>query len=215
MDSKVRTREEIISRFRDGQVIAVGGQAGHNMPDRLIECVLESGAKHLTIYSIDSGNFDRSVGRLIHAGAVDRLVTTHVGTNPETSEKALAGELELVLCPMGNFIERIRCGGLGLGGVLTRTGLGTAAADGKQVIRIDGQDFLVEPALRADISITRARRADPIGNLTYRGTGTASHPVMAACGALSIVECDHFCDLGEIPPDDVKLPGIFVDMILV
>ena len=214
MESKVTTREQIISRFKDGQTIAIGGQAGQNMPYRLIECILESGAKHLTIYSIDSGDPDKGVGRLVHAGVVDHMVTTHIGTNPETSAKMLAGEIDIELNPMGSFIERIRCGGLGLGGVLTKTGLGTVVQERRQVVNVAGQDYLLEPALRADICITRARRADLIGNLAFRGTGGASHPVIATCGDLSIVECDHLCDLGEITPDEVKVPGMFVDMIL-
>lgn len=214
MESKVTTRDQILSRFRDGQTIAIGGQAGQNMPYRLIECILESGARHLTIYSIDSGDPDKGVGRLVHAGVVERMITTHIGTNPETSAKMLAGEIDVELNPMGSFIERIRCGGLGLGGVLTKTGLGTVVQERRQVVNVAGQDYLLESALRADICITRARRADPIGNLAFRGTGGASHPVIATCGDLSIVECDHLCDLGEITPDEVKVPGLFVDMIL-
>ena len=106
---------------------------------------------------------------------------------------------------MGTFIERIRCGGAGLGGVLTKTGLGTVVEEGKQIIEVNGESYLLETALRAD----------PIGNLAYRGsTGRASHPIVATCGDLSIVECDHFCDLGELGPDKIKVPGMFVDMIL-
>lgn len=211
---KVRTREEIIACFRDGMTIAVGGQAGCNSPWRLIDCVLESGAKHLTIYSIDSGNVDVGVGKLVHAGRVDRMVTTHLGTNPETSRKMLDGEIQVELVPMGSFMERLRCGGAGLGGVLTRTGLGTVVQQGKQIITVKGEPYLLEEPLRADIAITRARRADVIGNLAYRGTGTASHPVVAMAADLSIVECDFLCDISEIAPDDVRLPGIFIDMIL-
>ena len=117
---------------------------------------------------------------------------------------------------MGTFIERIRCGGMGLGGVLPKTGLGTVVEEGKQVIEVNGQQYLLETALHADVALTRCRKADPLGNLAYRGSsGHASHPVIATCADLSIVECDHFCDLGEIGPDEVKVPGMFVDMILV
>jgi acetate CoA/acetoacetate CoA-transferase alpha subunit len=216
MESKVTTREAIISQFRDGQIIAIGGQTGRYMPERLIGCILDSGARHLTIYSIDTSDPGVGVGRLIDAGVVDRIITTHVGTNPVTNAQIQAGTLEAELSPMGNFIERIRCGGLGLGGVLTKTGLGTVVEQSKQVVQVNGERYLLEPALRADVAITRCRRADPIGNLTYQGaSGRASHPVIATCGALSIVECDHFCDLGEIAPDQVEVPGMFIDMILV
>ena len=213
--SKVRSREEIISQFKDGQIIAIGGQTAQYMPERLIDCVLESGARHLTIYSIDSSDPDIGVSRLIQAGRVDAMITTHVGTNPLTNQRIQSGELKVEFNPMGTFIERIRCGGAGLGGVLTKTGLGTVVQEGKQIITVDGEAYLLETALHADVALTRCRRADPIGNLTYSGSsGHASHPVIATCADLSIVECDHFCDLGEIGPDEVKVPGMFVDMIL-
>ena len=213
--SKVRSREEIISQFKDGQIIAIGGQTAQYMPERLIDCVLESGARHLTIYSIDSSDPDIGVSRLIQAGRVDAMITTHVGTNPLTNQRIQSGELKVEFNPMGTFIERIRCGGAGLGGVLTKTGLGTVVQEGKQIITVNGEAYLLETALHADVALTRCRRADPIGNLTYSGSsGHASHPVIATCADLSIVECDYFCDLGEIGPDEVKVPGMFVDMIL-
>lgn len=213
--SKVRAREEIIAQFKDGQILAIGGQTNQYMPDRLIDCVLESGAKHLTVYSIDSSDPDHGVSLLLQNGRVDRMITTHVGTNPLTNERIQSGKLEVEFNPMGTFIERIRCGGMGLGGVLTKTGIGTVVEKGKQVIEIKGEKYLLETALHADVALTRCRRADPIGNLTYSGSsGHASHPVIATCADLSIVECDHFCDLGEIGPDEVKVPGMFVDMIL-
>ena len=213
--SKVRAREEIIAQFKDGQILAIGGQTNQYMPDRLIDCVLESGAKHLTVYYIDSSDPDHGVSLLLQNGRVDRMITTHVGTNPLTNERIQSGKLEVEFNPMGTFIERIRCGGMGLGGVLTKTGIGTVVEKGKQVIEVKGEKYLLETALHADVALTRCRRADPIGNLTYSGSsGHASHPVIATCADLSIVECDHFCDLGEIGPDEVKVPGMFVDMIL-
>ena len=143
------------------------------------------------------------IGRLIRAKVIDRIITTHVGTNPDTNAQIQAGTLQAEFSPIGSWIERIRCGGMGLGGVLTKTGLGTVVEEGKQLITANGQQYLLETALRADIAITRG------------STGRASHPIVATCGDLSIVECDHFCDLGEITPDEVEVPGMFVDMILV
>lgn len=214
MESKVRTAEEIMSVFHDGMTIAIGGQAGHGMPYRLIELVLKSGAKDLTIYSIDANDPGVGTGTLIEAGRVSKMVTTHIGTQPLASKLYMEGKMDIEFCAMGSFIERIRCGGAGLGGVLTKTGLGTVVAEGKQMITVKGEQYLLEEALHADVAITRARRADPIGNLTYRGVGHASHPVIATCADISIVECDHLCDLGEIDADSVELPGIYVDMIL-
>ena len=214
--SKVRTIEQIVASFKDGQIIAIGGQTNQYMPERLIQCVLDSGARHLTVYSIDSSDPGMGISRLIEAGAVDKMITTHVGTNPRTNARIQDGSLKAELIPMGTFIERIRCGGMGLGGVLTKTGLGTVVEEGKRVIEVNGQQYLLETALHADVALTRCRKADPLGNLAYRGSsGHASHPVIATCADLSIVEYDHFCDLGEIGPDEVKVPGMFVDMILV
>lgn len=216
MDSKVCTKEEIISVFRDGQTIAIGGQTGRYMPERLIDCILESGARHLTVYSIDSSDPGVGIGRLIHAGVIDHMITCHTGTNPETNAQYQSGRLTIEFCPIGSFIERIRCGGFGLGGVLTKTGLGTVVEKGKQIIEVNGESYLLETALRADIAITHARRADPLGNLAFSGsTGRASHPQIATCADLSLVECDHFCDIGEIAPDEVEVPGMFVDGILI
>ncbi len=212
-NGKVRSREEIIACFKDGQTIAIGGQAGVYLPWDLIDMLEESGAKHLTICSIDSCDPGIAIGQLIRNGQVDRMITTHVGTNPETSKKMLAGEIDVELCPMGNFMERIRCGGAGLGGVLTKTGLGTVVEEGEQKVTIGGEEYLVEEAIHADIALTRCRRADPIGNLAYHGTGTASHPVIATCADISIVQCDLYCDLNEISPDDVRVPGMYVDML--
>ena len=168
--SKVRTAEEIIARFKDGQIIAIGGQTNQYMPDRLIDCVLESGARHLTIYSIDSSDPGHGVSLLVEAGRVDAMITTHVGTNPLTNAKIQSGALKAEFNPMGTFIERIRCGGAGLGGVLTKTGLGTVVEEGKQIIEVNGESYLLETALRADIALTRCRRADPLGNLAYSGS---------------------------------------------
>ena len=211
---KLRSRDEIIAQFRDGQTIAVGGQANHGAPRRLIECVLDSGVRDLTVISIDSGDPDLTVGRLIHAGVVKKLITTHIGRNPETVGLYANGALEVELNPMGTLIERLRCAGAGLGGVLTKTGLGTVVQDHRQVVKVDGEDFLLEPALQADISLSRARRADPIGNLAYHGTSCNSNPIIATAGKLSIVEADFILDLGELTIDEVIQPGVYIDMIL-
>ena len=162
---KVRTREEIMACFKDGQTIAIGGQAGAYMPWDLLDMLAE-------------------------------------------------GKLEVEFFPMGSFIEKMRDGGAGIGGFLTKTGLGTDMEKGKQIITTsDGERYILEEAIHADVALTRCRRADPLGNLAYHGTGTASHPVMATCADISIVQCDLYCDLNEISPDDVKVPAMYVDML--
>lgn len=214
MESKVRTKEEILAQFHDGQTIGIGGQANHGSPRRLIELLVESGAKDLTIVSLDSGDLDYTVGRLIHSGQVKKLITTHIGKNPETVELYASGKLEVELNPMGSFIERVRCGGLGLGGVLTKTGLGTVVEEGKQKVTSKGEEYLLEPAIRVDVALTRARRADPTGNLAYRGTSGNSNPILVTAGDVSIVEVDRLMELGELTIDEITTPALFVDMIL-
>lgn len=212
--NKLRSKDEIMAQFRDGQTIAVGGQANHGAPRRLIECVLESGVRDLTVVSIDSGDENMTVGRLVHAGIVKKLITTHIGRNPETVGLLASGKLDVELNPMGTLIERLRCAGAGLGGVLTKTGLGTVVQQRRHVVTVDGEDFLLEPAIRVDIALSRARRADPIGNLSYHGTSCNSNPIVATAGKLSIVEADFLMDLGELTIDQVAQPGVYIDMIL-
>lgn len=214
MESKVRTKEAILAQFHDGQVIGIGGQANHGSPRRLIELLVESGAKDLTIVSLDSGDVDLTVGRLIHTGQVKKIITTHIGKNPETVGLYADGKLEVELNPMGSFIERIRCGGLGLGGVLTRTGLGTVVEENRKKVVSEGTEYLLEPAIRVDVALTRARRGDPTGNLSYRGTSGNSNPILVTAGDVSIVEVDQLMELGELTIDQITTPGLFVDMIL-
>lgn len=214
MKSKITDYAAIVKCFKDGQTIAIGGQANHGSPNKLIQCLLDSGAKHLTIISIDSGDVDVTIGRLVHAGVVDKMITSHIGKNSETVGLYEAGKIEIELNPMGTLTERMRCGGVGLGGVLTKTGIGTVVAERRQTIAIDGEDYLLEPALRPDISLTRGHFVDPIGNIAYHGTGCNSNPVWAMAGKLSIVEADFLVDLGEISDDNIVTPSPFVDIIL-
>ncbi len=212
---KLFPREEIIARFHDGQTIAVGGQACVGSPDRLIECVIDSGAKNLRLISLDSGHENRGVGRLIHEGRVSSMIVSHIGMNHESVEKAESGELRIEeFCPLGSLIERLRCGGAGLGGVLSPTGVGTEVEKHKQKVIVNGVPYLLEPALRADISLVRARRADPVGNLSYHGTAMTSNPVIASCGDLCLVDADFLVKTNEMSIDAFRTPSVFVDMIL-
>ena len=209
------TLEAALEKFQDGQTIMFGDWHGELSAEEIITGLLEKGVKDIEAIAVSGGMPDQGVGRLINEHRVNKLITTHIGLNPVAGQQMFAGELEVEFVPQGTFAERIRCGGAGLGGVLTKTGLGTVVEEGKQIIEVNGESYLLETALRADIALTRCRRADPLGNLAYSGSsGHASHPVIATCGALSIVECDHFCDLGELGPDEIKVPGMFVDMIL-
>ena len=215
MSGKYRTKDEIVALFRDGQTIVVGGFANHGVPNGLIDCVLDSGARHLTLLSNDTGDADLTIGRLIHNDRVDRVIGSHIGMNTETVAAVEAGLIEVTLIPQGSLAERLRCGGAGLGGVLTKTGLGTVAEKGKQIIEVDGEAWLLEPALRGDVALVRAHSADPYGNLTYRGTSRNFNPLVARAAGITVVEADHLVELDEIEPDRVVTPGVFVDMILV
>lgn len=214
MNGKIRSRDEIIAQFKDGQRIMCGGFANRGVPNRLVQCVIDSGARHLTLISNDTGDADLTIGRLVHHGCVDRLVASHVGMNTETVALIEAGKIEVEFCPQGSLMERIRCGGSGLGGVLTKTGLGTIMQDGKQVIEVAGEDYILETALRADIALVRARMADPLGNLAYRGTSRNTNPLVAKAADLTIVDADLMMEVDEIGVDRIVTPGVFVDMIL-
>lgn len=215
MKNKVFSREEIISQFHDGQTIAIGGMSDHGCPHRLIDCLVESGVQNLTLIFNNLGGTREGLNRLIYSGQASKLITCHVGMCPEATRLANLGKLEIEFSPQGTLIERARCGGMGLGGVLVDTGIDTLAAEGKQVVEINGKRFLVEPALRADISLTCARRADVLGNLAYHGTDKNSNPIFVTCADLSIVEVDFLMDVNELPMDDIVTPGLFVDMMLV
>lgn len=214
MTGKLKRKDEITALFKDGQTIVVGGFANHGVPDGLIDCVLESGARHLTLISNDTGDANLTVGRLIHESRVDKMIGSHIGMNSETVELAAQGRIEISLTPQGSLAERLRCGGAGLGGVLTKTGLGTIAENGKRVLEINGEKWLVETPLRGDIALVRARVADPLGNLAYRGTSRNFNPLAAKAADLTVVEADCLVELGELEPDRIMTPGVYVDMIL-
>ena len=209
MISKLFSRDEIISRFHDGQTIMTGGFAFHGCAGELMDCLIASGAKHLTNIALDA-----SAARLMHLGIFDKVIMAHSGSVPENLALMASGKIEVEFCPMGTLAERIRAGGMGLGGTLVKTGLGTVAQEGKQLVEVNGETWILETALRADISLVRAGTADAYGNLTYRGTARNSNHVVATAGDLTIVQADQLVELDSIPPESIVTPGIFVDMIL-
>ena len=209
MISKLFSRDEIISRFHNGQTIMTGGFAFHGCAGELMDCLIASGAKHLTNIALDA-----SAARLMHLGIFDKVIMAHSGSVPENLALMASGKIEVEFCPMGTLAERIRAGGMGLGGVLVKTGLGTVAQEGKQLVEVNGETWILETALRADISLVRAGTADAYGNLTYRGTARNSNHVVATAGDLTIVQADQLVELDSIPPESIVTPGIFVDMIL-
>ena len=192
----------------------IGGFFGVGSPHRLIQGLASAGRKGLTMIANDTDHPGSGIGKLIDARAVKRLIASHIGTNPETQRQMLAGELEVELVPQGTLAERIRAGGYGLGGVLTKTGLGTIVERDKPTIKVDGETWLLEKPLRADFALIGAWQADYLGNLTYQLTAQNFNPVMAMAAATVIVEADEIVPVGTIPPDSVRTPGILVDYLL-
>jgi acetate CoA/acetoacetate CoA-transferase alpha subunit len=202
--------EKAAAMIPDGATVMFGGFLGVGSPLRLIDALVARGARGLTLICNDTAMPTVGVGKLIEAGCVACVKASHIGTNPTTQKKMIAGEIEVELIPQGTLAERIRAGGSGLGGVLTPTGVGTVVAEGKQVIELDGASFLLEKPLRADFALLRALEADHFGNLTYRLTAANFNPVMAFAADCVIAEPDEIVPVGVIPPDAVRTPGVLV-----
>lgn len=198
----------------DGASILIGGFMAVGTPHRLIEALVARGAKDLTVIANDTAMPGVGIGKLVDGGCLARVVASHIGLNPETQKKMFAGEIEVDLVPQGTLVERIRAGGVGLGGVLTPTGLGTLVEEGKRVIEVEGARFLLETPIRADFALIAARQADYAGNLEYSLTAHNFNPIMALAAETVIAEPQHIVPLGVIPPDAVKTPGILVDHLL-
>lgn len=199
----------------DGASLMIGGFMAVGTPERIIDALVARGARDLTVIANDTAMPGRGIGKLISAGAVSRVIASHIGLNPETQAKMISGEIECELVPQGTLIERIRAGGMGLGGVLTPTGLGTEVEDGKQVVEVEGKRFLVETPLRADFSLIGAWQADYVGNLCYLLTAHNFNPMMALAGNTVMAEPEAIVPVGVIPPDTVKTPGVLVDHLVI
>lgn len=212
--NKFVTIEDAIEKIKEGSVIMVGGFMASGSPHRIIDALVKANVKNLTLICNDTAFPDRGVGLLIANHQVKKVITSHIGTNPATQEQMNLGELEVEFVPQGTLAERVRAGGAGLGGFLTTTGLGTIVAEGKQVINIDGKEFLLEKPLRADVALLGASKGDHEGNLIYRGNSQNFNPLMATATDLVIAEVDLLVETGEICMEHVHTPGIFVDCII-
>lgn len=211
---KISTVEQAVAQLKDGMTIMVGGFLGVGAPERLIDAVIQKGIKDLTLICNDTSFPDKGVGRLIAAKLVKKVITSHIGTNPETGNQMHAGELEVVLSPQGTIAEQVRAAGAGLGAVVTPTGVGTVVEEGKQTIILEGKKYLIEMPLRADVALINARRADVKGNLVYEYSAQNFNPLMAMAADYVIVQADEVVAVGEINPNSVHTPHIFVDKIV-
>ena len=212
--SKLIELDQLKPQLRDGMSIMFGGFLVVGTPLTLVKYILDSGIKDLTIIGNDTGWPDRGIGVLVAERRVKRVITSHIGTNPETGRQMMAGETEVLLVPQGTLAERIRCAGAGLGGVLTPTGLGTVVEEGKQKIKVNGKDYLLEEPLRADLAILRGRKADTFGNIVYERAQRNFNMMMAMAADYVVAEVDEIVPKGQIDPDHVMTPGIFVDALV-
>jgi acetate CoA/acetoacetate CoA-transferase alpha subunit len=192
----------------------IGGFMGVGTPERVIDELVRQGKRGLTVIANDTALPGVGIGKLVSADAVSKVIASHIGLNPETQKKMIAGAIEVELVPQGTLVERIRAGGFGLGGVLTATGVGTVVAEGKQLIALAGKDYLVEPALRADFALVNAFLADYLGNLSYALTARNFNPVMAMAADTVIAEADNIVPVGLISPDHVVTPAPLVDYLI-
>ena len=206
--------EDAVDLIPDGASLLIGGFMAVGSPRRLISALARSGKGGFTVIANDTARPGQGIGELISAKAVSRVVTSHIGLNPETQAQMLAGEIEVELTPQGTLVERIRAAGVGLGGVLTRTGLGTSVAEGKPVVEIDGEEWLLETPISADFALIAAKHCDFVGNLDYMLTAHNFNPIMALAGNVVIAEPEEIVPVGVIPPDGVKTPGALVDHVI-
>ncbi|MFP8044121.1 acetate CoA-transferase subunit alpha [Escherichia coli] len=215
MKTKLMTLQDATGFFRDGMTIMAGGFMGIGTPSRLVEALLESGVRDLTLIANDTAFVDTGIGPLIVNGRVRKVIASHIGTNPETGRRMISGEMDVVLVPQGTLIEQIRCGGAGLGGFLTPTGVGTVVEEGKQTLTLDGKTWLLERPLRADLALIRAHRCDTLGNLTYHLSARNFNPLIALAADITLVEPDELVETGELQPDHIVTPGAVIDHIIV
>ncbi|CAL61962.1 Succinyl-CoA:3-ketoacid-coenzyme A transferase subunit A (Succinyl CoA:3-oxoacid CoA-transferase) (OXCT A) [Herminiimonas arsenicoxydans] len=198
----------------DGQTIAVGGFGLCGIPEALIAALRDSGVKNLTAISNNAGVDDAGLGPLLATRQIRKMISSYVGENKEFERQYLAGELEVEFTPQGTLAEKLRAGGAGIPAFFTKTGIGTVVADGKEVREFDGEQYVMERALIADVSLVKAYKADKAGNLVYRHTARNFNPNVAMAGKITVVEVEELVEIGEIDPDDVHTPGIFIHRIV-
>jgi 3-oxoacid CoA-transferase subunit A len=206
--------EALAGRLFDGMTIMAGGFGLCGIPDALIAAIKLAGVKNLTVISNNCGIDGVGLGTLLEARQIKKMISSYVGENKLFAQLYLSGELELEFNPQGTLAERCRAGGAGIAGFYTKTGVGTIVADGKDVRAFNGENYVLETGLVADLSIVHAWKSDREGNLVYRKTARNFNAPMATAGKFTVVQCEHLVEIGEIDPDAVHTPGIFVNAIV-
>lgn len=210
---KIRSLDEIMLHIKDGMTIMIGGFMGVGTPEMIIDGIVDRGIKDLTIIANDTAFPSVGVGKLVVNGQVKKVIVSHIGLNPEAGRQMNSGELIVELVPQGTLAEQIRCGGAGIGGFLTETGLGTTVEEGKQKINIKGTEYILEVPLRADVALIGGSIVDKDGNVFYNATTRNFNPLMATAADVVIVGAEKLVEAGEIDPHLVMTPSIFVDYI--
>ena len=198
----------------DGMTIAAGGFGLCGIPERLIDAIVASGVKNLTIASNNAGIDNEGLGKLLRTRQVKKMISSYVGENKEFERQYLAGELEVEFTPQGTLAERMRAGGAGIPGFFTKTGVGTQVAEGKQVQNFDGEDYILERGIRADLAIVKGWKADESGNLMFRKTARNFNLPAATCGKVCVVEVEEIVPVGSLDPDCIHLPSIYVKRMI-
>lgn len=211
---KLISIEEGIGKIKDGMVVMIGGFINGGVPEKIIDALSHTNVKNLTVVSNDTGFPGVGLGKLIEKRQISKMICSHIGTNSDTIEQFNNKEIIVDFVPQGTLAERIRSAGAGLGGFLTPTGIGTIVENGKQIINIEGKDYLLETPLKADVAIIKAARADKSGNLYYSGTARNFNPIMAFAGDIVIAEVSELVETGTFQPEEVHTPGIFVDYLI-
>ena len=199
---------------RDDMLIASGGFGLCGIPERLLTAIRDSGVKGLTFASNNAGIDNEGIGMLLRTQQVRKMISSYVGENKEFERQFLSGELEVEFCPQGTLAERMRAGGAGIPGFYTKTGVGTQVAEGKEVKTFDGEDYILERGIFADLAIVKAWKADETGNLVFRKTARNFNPNMATAGKVTIAEVEEIVEAGALDPDNIHTPGVFVDRVI-
>ncbi|MGE7274174.1 CoA transferase subunit A [Brevibacillus panacihumi] len=214
MVSKLISIEEAVDQIRDGIRLMVGGFGGIGTPVSLIDRILQKGLQDLTLIGNDAGFADQGVGRLISQERVKRLLTTHIGSNPDAGRQMMEGKLEVLFYPQGILAEKIRAGGVGLPAILVEPDVGIGPSQQEQLVRYAGKNYVIEPALTADVGIVYAKQADTYGNLIYEKAARNINPLVAMAGKITIAEVEEILPAGELNPEHIVTPGVFVNYIV-
>jgi 3-oxoacid CoA-transferase subunit A len=201
--------------LRDGMLIASGGFGLCGIPERLLDAIRDSGVKGLTFCSNNAGIDNEGIGKLLRTRQVKKMIASYVGENKEFERQYLAGELEVEFCPQGTLAERMRAGGAGIPGFYTKTGVGTAVAEGKEVKIFDGEEYILERGIVADLAVIKAWKADETGNLVFRKTARNFNLPAATCGKICVVEVEEVVPVGALDPDAIHLPGVYVQRMII